>query len=306
MFSDNDLKKELESEFSYVEILKIAKDRGLEQHLETKEDLVEWLLQNGLTWREYALNYNAYFSLKLKICKFFGIKKGWRVLDLGCGSGGTSIAAASLVGNNGKVLAIDPLEEYVKKATDLAKKTMFEDAIEIKRANVLDLEFDKGSFDIVLLLYTPQFLGYIQDFREVLFKIREWTKRVGIADHIPMPKNYAESVYLLYSWLSCDAARDGSGKKTDRLYHITEISTTLKNANWRIMKEKIFPVSAKNTYPAWAMDENLKRLKKQIETIKDPIIKEVYETRLLTIESFTDEKMFPNPPSIFAVLARKH
>jgi len=54
------------------------------------------------------------------------------------------------------------------------------------------------------------------------------------------------------------------------------------------------------------MDENVKRLKKQIETIKDPIIKEVYETRLLTIKSFTEEKMFPKPTSIFAVLARKH
>ena len=165
------LREELNSELSFLELQRIAKRRGLTQELKSKEEIVNWLLESGITWREYELDYSPHIRLKLKLCKFFGIRRGWKVMDLGCGSGGTSVAAASLVGRKGKVTAIDQSEDEIKRCISYVRKIGFEETVETKSSNVLDLEFENDYFDMVLLLYSPQFLGYREDDSETAAKI---------------------------------------------------------------------------------------------------------------------------------------
>ncbi len=300
-----DLKSELKNEWSYPELLRMAKRRGLEQDLRSKEDIVNWLLQSGLTWKEYELNYNPYIALKLRICRFFGIKKGWRIVDIGCGSGGTSVAAASLVGRRGKVLAIDRSEEEISRCINYVKRMGFEEIVETRLANVLDLKFESDYFDMALLLYSPQFLGYSEDLKEVLSTIKHWTVRIGVADHIPVPSKYDESVYLLFNWLSNDVARVSMGKKTDRLFHPVEIRNALNITGWKIVKEGKCKVSKKNSWPEWAMKDNIKRLSRQIETLKDPVHKEIFSSRLQTIKDLTEKGFMPKPTSMFAAVAER-
>ena len=299
------LREELRSELSFPELLRIAKRRGLKQELRSKEDIVDWCLQSGLTWREYELHHNPYIKLKLRMCKFFGIRKEWRIMDMGCGSGGTSVAAASLVGKEGKVLAVDQSEEEIFRCSDHIKKVGFEEIIETRLANVLDLEFDNDCFDMVLLLYSPQFLGYLEDFEEILLKIRNWTKGIGIADHIPVPSKYNESIYLLYNWLSNDLARISVGEKTDRLFHPEEIRNVLSMTGWNIVRERTFKVSNKNVWPELAMKDNVKRLSRQIQILKDSFHKEIFSSRLQTIKELAEKGIMPKPTSMFAAVAQR-
>jgi len=303
MREEEELKSELRSEVSYLELLKIAKKRGLQREPRSQERIIDWLLQDGLTWREYELNYNPYIALKLRICKFFGIKKGWKIMDIGCGSGGTSATAASLVGSGGKVLAIDKSEEEIRRCNNYIRKVRFEEIIETKVANIFDLQLEGDHFDIVLLLYSPQFLGYFGDLREVLLRIRKWTARVGIADHVPVPGKHDESIYILYNWLNNDVARLSAGDKTDRLFHPEEIRNALSTTGWDIVRERRFKVSKKNVWPEWAMKDNIERLSRQIETLKDPVHKEILSSRLQTIEKLTQKQLMPKPTSMFAALA---
>ncbi|MCK4232201.1 class I SAM-dependent methyltransferase, partial [candidate division WOR-3 bacterium] len=55
-----------------------------------------------------------------EMLKEAGIKPGFRVLDYGCGPGGHSIAAAELVGEQGKIYALDIHPLAVKKIQKLA------------------------------------------------------------------------------------------------------------------------------------------------------------------------------------------
>ena len=300
-----DLKAKLKDELSFSELLRIAKRRGLREELKSKEDIVNWLLQEGLTSREYELEYNPYITLKLRICKFFGIKKGWRIMDVGCGSGGTSVAAASLVGRRGKVLAIDKSEEEIRRCSNYVRRMRFEDIIETRLANLLDLEFEKDHLDMILLLYSPQFLGYLEDLERVLLKIKDWTSRIGISDHFPVPSNYDESIYLLFNWLSSDLARVSIGKKTDRLYHPEEIRNALTMTGWKIVRERRFQVSKKNSWPEWAMKDNIRRLSTQIENLKDPVHEEIFSSRLQTIKRLTEKGLMPKPTSMFAAVAER-
>jgi len=56
-----------------------------------------------------ALEYKVrdFFNPPVNILKGIGIKPGHYVLDFGCGPGNYSISASRLIGNNGKVYAID-------------------------------------------------------------------------------------------------------------------------------------------------------------------------------------------------------
>ena len=118
-----DLKNELNSQLSYREALRIAKKKGYSEKLASKANTVDWLVQNGLGWREYELHYNPYIRLKRRICRFFGIKKGWRVMDIGCGSCGTSVAAATLVASKGHVLAVDHSKEEITRCISYIRKS---------------------------------------------------------------------------------------------------------------------------------------------------------------------------------------
>jgi len=283
----------------------MAEKRGFTKEPVSKADIIAWLLQKGLSWREYELNYNPYIKLKRRICRFFGIKKGWTVMDIGCGSGGTSVAAASLVGSEGHVLAVDRSEEEITRCIGYVRKVGFEGIIETKLANVMDLEFEDDSFDMILLLYSPQFIGHLRDLSEVLLKIKNWTRQIGVADHIPAPSAFQESIYLLYNWLSNDAARLSTGKKTDRLFHPDEIRNVLKETGWKVIAERQFRVSKSNSYPEWAMRENVERLSVQIKTIDDPLEKEILLSRLRTIRDLTEEGLMPKPTSLLALVAER-
>jgi ubiquinone/menaquinone biosynthesis C-methylase UbiE len=80
-----------------------------------------------------------------------GIKKGQKILDFGCGSGVYSIIAASIIGNEGKIFALDydedPLEE-------LSNKIMVQNInnIEIiKTSRNISVPLKTNSLDVVLV-----------------------------------------------------------------------------------------------------------------------------------------------------------
>jgi len=63
-----------------------------------------------------------------KILKPF-VSEGMKVLDIGCGPGFFSIELAKLVGNSGKVFAVDLQEGMLKKIKDKIKGTELEEKI---------------------------------------------------------------------------------------------------------------------------------------------------------------------------------
>ncbi len=117
----------------------------------------------------------------VQILREAGVHNGMTVLDFGCGPGGFSIAASRLVGDQGRVYALDiqPLAlEFARRAA--------------KKENLLNISILTGdeingipeaSVEMVL------FYDILHDFAEtveVLWKIRRILKRNGIlsvSDH---------------------------------------------------------------------------------------------------------------------------
>ena len=125
-------------------------------------------LRNMFISRSVSLNQAE------KELKDLGIKNGGKVLDFGCGSGQYAIAAAKLVGDSGKVFAVDlhpsALRMVDEKASALGLsnvETIYSD---------LETGLDAGSVDMVLLFDA---LRGRKDIKSLLNEVHRVVKRKG-------------------------------------------------------------------------------------------------------------------------------
>jgi SAM-dependent methyltransferase len=75
------------------------------------------------------------------------LKPGLRVLDVGCGLGGSVRYLASE--HQCQVIGIDLTKEYVDVANALADLVGLKQMVEFRQGSALDMPFDDGSFDVV-------------------------------------------------------------------------------------------------------------------------------------------------------------
>lgn len=124
-----------------------------------------------------------------------GIKKGMKVLDIGCGRGDVSLLLADLVGAEGTVLGIDLDDNSLIHARERVQENKLTNVTFIK-ANLSTLSIDHGQFDAIVgrrvLMYLPDPKSVIADLSTLLkvdgmmiFQEHDSTMAPGSA--VPMP-----------------------------------------------------------------------------------------------------------------------
>jgi ubiquinone/menaquinone biosynthesis C-methylase UbiE len=114
-----------------------------------------------------------------KLIKRSGIKPGMTVLDLGCGSGAFTIFVARLVGEKGKVYAVDIQPKMLKQLERKLTRPENRDItnVELKETSAYDLPFEDKALDLV---YMVTVLQEIPDRGRALREIRRVLKAGGI------------------------------------------------------------------------------------------------------------------------------
>jgi len=79
-----------------------------------------------------------------------GIAPGQTVLEVGCGTGFFTIPAAELIGDQGRLVAMDTLLDYTKRVSEKVQSAGLKNVRVIKR-DALDTGLDAASIDTVLL-----------------------------------------------------------------------------------------------------------------------------------------------------------
>lgn len=127
--------------------------------------------QEGLDILDVMFNQNTQNQIKQA-----GLNLGMRVLDIGCGRGAMSLWLATVVGNIGKVLAIDNSENQIKATINLLKGKQ-PTWLSFKVFSAHDLEKLNESFDMV---YCRFILHHIQRPTTVIQKIYDLLPEGGL------------------------------------------------------------------------------------------------------------------------------
>lgn len=85
-----------------------------------------------------------------KILEGSGIKKGMKVLEVGCGTGFFTINAAKIIGENGRLISIDMSPLSVDMVAKKAEKADIKN-VKVIKANAIDTKLENSSFDEILI-----------------------------------------------------------------------------------------------------------------------------------------------------------
>ena len=149
-------------------------------------------------------------SRVLEALEGVGVRKGQVVLDFGCGSGTYTIPAAKIVGDQGKVYALDKDKEALDKLMQRAKSAGLKNIERMDTSEELRIDLTDDSVDVVLLFdvfhsyYFPQaddrrrLLNEIYSIMKPFAFISLWPKHMEseAKDEIERANFYLESEYF--------------------------------------------------------------------------------------------------------------
>jgi len=105
-----------------------------------------------------------------KVLKEVGIKKGYLILDFGCGEGIYSLPAAKITGHKGRVFALDKSRTELNKLVEKAKLAGLDNIQIIETSGEVKIPLQEGFFDVVLLYDILHSYYFSRSEREELLK----------------------------------------------------------------------------------------------------------------------------------------
>lgn len=164
----NDIREEIEQHYSRGQIL----DSILRALREEGKDLARLKPEDLAPVDEFHVRGR---EATVELACRASLEPGSRVLDVGCGLGGSARYLAAE--QKCRVTGIDLTQEYVDVASALADMVGLSDQVAFRRASALAMPFDDGSFDVV---WTQHVQMNIADKRAFYREIARVTRPQGL------------------------------------------------------------------------------------------------------------------------------
>jgi ubiquinone/menaquinone biosynthesis C-methylase UbiE len=100
------------------------------------------------TAMESRLRYR--FSGPMKILRGADVHPGQTVLEVGCGTGFHTVSAAQLIGDQGCLVAMDVLSDYIERVSKKVQAAELKN-VQVVKSDAMDTGLDAESIDTVLL-----------------------------------------------------------------------------------------------------------------------------------------------------------
>lgn len=114
-----------------------------------------------------------------EMLRWVGLQPGWHVLDAGCGSGSFLPLMTELVGERGRVSAIDLAPENVSVVQNRAKHSQWAAPVSARAGSIMDLPYEDNTFDALWCANTIQYLAD-DDLRTALAEFLRVTRPGGL------------------------------------------------------------------------------------------------------------------------------
>jgi ubiquinone/menaquinone biosynthesis C-methylase UbiE len=130
---------------------------------------------------DYALHATPYVIIDERLCEAVDILPGERVLDVACGSGNATLAAARRA--MGGTVGVDYVPDHFEHARARAAAERLD--IEWVEGDAEDLPFEDGSFDVVLSAFGAMFTPNQERTAAELLRVCRPGGRIGMANWTP-------------------------------------------------------------------------------------------------------------------------
>jgi ubiquinone/menaquinone biosynthesis C-methylase UbiE len=98
------------------------------------------------------------------------LKRGWRVLDIGCGTGASALPAAEVVAPEGSVLGVDLAEKLLEQAQMKAAQRRLHN-VEFRLADMTDLGFPDHHFEAIISVFSLFFVSDMEALVQELWRM---------------------------------------------------------------------------------------------------------------------------------------
>jgi cyclopropane fatty-acyl-phospholipid synthase-like methyltransferase len=153
-------------------------------------------------WDEHTRNHaQSLLDMNRVLATQLGVRSGQRILDAGCGVGGSAIWLARTYGVD--VIGITPVASQVVRARRYAQENGVADKVAFEQQDYTHTTFADASFDMV---WAMESFCHARDKRAVLLEARRLLHpggRLGIVEYLRTRRPHpAAGEALLHSWLS--------------------------------------------------------------------------------------------------------
>jgi cyclopropane fatty-acyl-phospholipid synthase-like methyltransferase len=153
-------------------------------------------------WDQHTRSHGeSLINMNRVLASQIGIRSGQRILDAGCGVGGSVIWLAKTY--NVEVIGITPVASQLARARRYAQEQGISDRVSFEQQDYSCTTFPEASFDVV---WAMESICHAPNKRLVLAEARRLLRpggRIGIVDYIRSSRPYLTADdALLQSWLS--------------------------------------------------------------------------------------------------------
>ena len=141
-----------------------------------------WNAQPGQNWVAFQAHLDAQLTeVTDKLLAACAARPGERVLDIGCGAGGSTLALAAAVGPTGHVLGLDLSEPLLARAEE-RRRDLALAQVRFARGDAEDHPFQPGAFDLAASRFGIMFFADpVAAFRNVARALRPGGRLVFVA-----------------------------------------------------------------------------------------------------------------------------
>lgn len=186
---------------------------------------------------------------RLTLAETWEIKKGSKILEIGCGQGDTTAVLAYLTGENGLVHGIDIASADYGAPLTLGESVTFLQNSALGSRIKIDFEtdiltdphrFPDNYFDYIVLSHSSWYLRSFEELAKMLKMLRKWGKQLCFAEwdtSINSVEQYPHFLAVLIQ-AQYEAFKKNSTANVRTLFTPEDIRKLAKDAGWEVIKEQ--------------------------------------------------------------------